>query len=123
MMKKPTEAELEVLQTLWEYGPASVRLVNEVLSENRVVVYTTTLKIMQNMTEKGLLKRDTSKRTHIYEAAVSREMIQEKFFDRFLDNVFGGSPLKLVMHTLGHDKTSANDLEEIKKLISELEKK
>lgn len=123
MMKKPTEAELEVLQTLWEYGLASVRLVNEVLSENRVVVYTTTLKIMQNMTEKGLLKRDTSKRTHIYEAAVSREMIQEKFFDRFLDNVFGGSPLKLVMHTLGHDKTSANDLEEIKKLISELEKK
>jgi predicted transcriptional regulator len=78
---------------------------------------------MQNMTEKGLLRRDTSKRTHIYEAAVTQEMIQEKFFDRFLDNVFGGSPLKLVMHTLGHDKTSSEDLEEIKKLISELEKK
>jgi predicted transcriptional regulator len=123
MNKKPTEAELEVLQVLWEKGAASVRFVNEELSQNREVVYTTTLKIMQNMTEKGLLRRDTSKRTHIYEAAVTQEMIQEKFFDRFLDNVFGGSPLKLVMHTLGHDKTSSEDLEEIKKLISELEKK
>ncbi len=122
MHKKPTEAELEVLQVLWENGAASVRFVNEALSKNREVVYTTTLKIMQNMTEKGLLKRDTSQRTHIYEAAVSREIIQEKFFDRFLDNVFGGSPLKLVMHTLGHDKTSVDDLEEIKKIISELEK-
>ena len=123
MNKKPTEAELEVLQVLWENGAASVRLVNEELSKNREVVYTTTLKIMQNMTEKGLLKRDTSKRTHIYKPAVSPELIQEKFFDRFLDNVFGGSTLKLVMHTLGHDKTSADDLEEIKKLIEDLEKR
>lgn len=122
MEKKPTEAELEVLQVLWENGSSSVRFVNETLSKNREVVYTTTLKIMQNMTEKGFLKRDASKRTHLYEAAISEAMVQEKFFDRFLDKVFGGSPLKLVLHTLGHEKTKSDDLEEIKKLISKLEK-
>ncbi|HMQ61893.1 MAG TPA: BlaI/MecI/CopY family transcriptional regulator [Flavilitoribacter sp.] len=121
--KKPTDAELEVLQILWDHGPSSVRFVNEALSRNREVVYTTTLKMMQVMTEKkGFLKRDTSERTHLYEALLSREQVRQNMFDRMLDSVFQGSPLKLVVQALGHENTSLEDLEAIKELISKLEK-
>ena len=122
-MKKPTDAELEVLQVLWEHGPKSVRFVNEELSKNRKVVYTTTLKMMQVMTEKGFLERDTSQRTHLYKAIVSEQKIQQTLTDKLLKTVFKGSPLKLVVNALGHKKTSPEDLEEIKKIIQELEKK
>ena len=120
--KKPTEAELEVLQVLWEHGPSSVRLVNTELSKNREVVYTTTLKMMQVMAEKGFVKRDTSRRTHLYEAVIDEKMVQEDIVDKLVDTVFGGSPLKLAMQALGHEKASAKDLVEIKKIIEELEK-
>ncbi|MCB0596670.1 MAG: BlaI/MecI/CopY family transcriptional regulator [Lewinellaceae bacterium] len=120
--KKPTEAELEVLQVLWEHGPSSVRLVNTELSKNREVVYTTTLKMMQVMAEKGFVKRDTSRRTHLYEAVIDEKMVQEDIVDKLVDTVFGGSPLKLAMQALGHEKASAKDLAEIKKIIEELEK-
>lgn len=123
MTKKPTDAELEVLHTLWRNGASSVRFVNEELSKNREVVYTTTLKMMQVMTEKGFLTRNTSQRTHLYEAAISQELVQEKFLDKMLHNVFGGSPLKLVMQTLGHEKTSPEDLEAIKQLIEKMDNK
>ena len=120
--KKPTDAELEVLHILWEHGPSSVRFVNTELSKNREVVYTTTLKMMQVMTEKkGLLKRDTSQRTHLYEAIITEEEVQQNMVDKMLDAVFQGSPLKLVMHTLGHRKTSPEDLKAIKQLIKKLE--
>ncbi len=121
MQKKPTDAELEVLQVLWAHGPSSVRFVNTELSKNREVVYTTTLKMMQVMAEKGLLKRDTSRRTHLYEAAIDEDMVQEDLVDKMVNTVFGGSPLKLVMQALGHEKTSAKDIAEIKKIIKELE--
>ena len=120
--KKPTEAELEVLQVLWEHGTSSVRLVNTELSKNREVVYTTTLKMMQVMAEKGFVKRDTSRRTHLYEAVIDEKMVQEDIVDKLVDTVFGGSPLKLAMQALGHEKASAKDLAEIKKIIEELEK-
>ncbi len=120
--KKPTDAELEVLQILWQHGPSSVRFVNRELSRNREVVYTTTLKMMQVMTEKGFLKRDTTQRTHFYEAIIDERMVQEDIVDKLVDTVFRGSPLKLAMHALGHEKASAKDLEEIKRIIEELEK-
>lgn len=120
-MKKPTDAELEVLSILWKKGPSTVREVNTKLSENREVVYTTTLKMMQVMMEKGYLDRDTSKRTHVYSARISEEEIQETMVDRLLNTAFGGSSLKLVVRALGHENTSKNDLEEIKKIIKKLE--
>ena len=122
MKKRPTDAELEVLQVLWEHGPSSVRFVNEQLSENREVVYTTTLKMMQVMTDKGFLERDTSRRTHIYEAVIQEEEIQESLLEKLLDTAFRGSPLQLVVQALGHEKTSPEDLKRIREIIQKLEK-
>ncbi len=122
MKKKVTEAELEVLKVLWEHGLQSVRFVNEELSKQREVVYTTTLKQMQVMvSKKGLLKRDTSQRTHLYEPLISQSEIQESMVEKMVDAVFQGSPLKLVVQALGHKKTSKQDLEAIKKIIQDLE--
>ncbi len=122
MDKRPTYAELEVLQILWSHGPSSVRFVNTELSKKRKVVYTTTLKMMQVMAEKkAFLKRDTSQRTHLYEAAISKDQVEQNMFDKILDSVFQGSSLKLVMKALGHENTSLEDLEAIKKIISKLE--
>ena len=121
MLKKPTDAELEVLQILWTLGPSTVRTVNKELSNNREVVYTTTLKMMQVMTEKGFLSRDTSKRTHLYKAEIEKSEIQNTLLDKLLSSAYEGSPLRLVVHALGHKKTSKKDLEEIKKIIDQLE--
>lgn len=123
MIKKPTDAELEVLNVLWTHGPSSVRFVNEELSKNRDVVYTTTLKMMQVMTDKGLLRRNTESRTHVYEAAVSEAKIQSSLIDKLVTTAFNGSSLQLVVKALGHKKTSKQDLAEIKKIIQELENK
>lgn len=118
---KPTEAELEILQVLWTKGPCSVRKVNDLLNEKREVGYTTTLKIMQIMVEKGLAKRDTSSRTHVYEALVSENQTQQELLDRFLKTAFKGSASKLIMQALGNHKASAKELDEIKALIQRLE--
>ena len=123
MLKKPTDAELEVLQILWKLGPSTVRTVNKELSKNREVVYTTTLKMMQVMVDKGFLSRDTSRRTHLYQAEIDQSEIQHTLLDKLLSSAYEGSPLRLVVHALGHKKTSAKDLEEIKKIIDQLEKK
>ena len=120
--KKPTDAELEVLHVLWANGPSSVRFVNTELSKNRDVVYTTTLKMMQVMAEKGFLNRDTSERTHLYEAAIAEAEIQQSLLNKLVQTAFKGSPLKLVLQALGHEKTSQEDLEEIKKIIIKIEK-
>lgn len=121
-MKKPTEAELDILAILWQHGPSSVRTVHDILNEQREVVYTTTLKTMQVMTEKGLLKRDTSQKTHIYEAAIRADMLQEDVVDKVVNTLFAGSSLNLVMHALGNKPTSKEDLDQIKELIKKLEK-
>ncbi|MFD2246867.1 BlaI/MecI/CopY family transcriptional regulator [Pontibacter ruber] len=119
--QKPTEAELEILQVLWQHGPSTVRFVNEELSKTKEVGYTTTLKIMQIMTEKGMLEPDKSSRTHVYRPLLSEEATQRKLLDRFLDTTFRGSAMKLVMQALGNHSTSPEELDEIRNLLDKLE--
>ena len=117
---KPTESELEILRVLWAKSSASVREVHEELGKNKDVGYTTTLKLMQIMHEKGLVKRDDSIKTHIYQALVSREKTQKQMVGKMIDTLFGGSPTELVMQALGNHKASAVELEEIQKLLNNL---
>ena len=118
---KPTESELKILQVLWSDGPVSVRHVNEALSSDKDIGYTTTLKLMQIMVDKGLVTRDTSSRTHIYHAAVDKNSTQKRLLTSFLNQTFQGSAMNLVMQTLGSHQTSQEELDEIKKLIEKLE--
>lgn len=118
---KPTESELEILQILWAKGPSTVRQVNNLLNRVKDVGYTTTLKIMQIMNEKGLVERETDTRTHIYSAGVSREDTQNLLLNRFLENAFKGSASSLVMKALGNHHASSSELREIKELIEKLE--
>lgn len=119
---KPTESELEILQLLWQNGPSSVRLVNDKLNETREVGYTTTLKLMQIMFEKGLVRRNEENRTHIYEAAVSEQETQQRLLQKFVDSTFRGSAMNLVMQALGNHDASKAELDEIKALIEKMEK-
>ncbi|KIC93628.1 BlaI/MecI/CopY family transcriptional regulator [Flavihumibacter solisilvae] len=119
---KPTESELEILQVLWTRGLASVREVHEELALTKDVGYTTTLKLMQIMHEKGLVKRDDSVKTHIYQAAVSREKTQKHLLGKMIDGLFGGSSTQLVLQALGNHKASAQELEEIQHLLNNLKK-
>lgn len=119
---KPTESELEILQILWETGEASVRDVHEVLLQSKDAGYTTTLKLMQIMHEKGLVSRDSSARAHIYTPNVSRESTQQHLLDKLIAGVFNGSASRLVMQALGSEKASAEEIAEIKKYLENLEK-
>lgn len=123
-MIKPTESELEILQILWQKGNCTVREVNEELNKSRggEVGYTTTLKIMQIMHEKGLISRDDSSKTHIFTAVAKEEDTQKQLLDRFMDSVFKGSAMKMVMQALGNQNTTSEELAEIKKLIDDMEK-
>lgn len=121
MLSKPTDAELEILQVLWEKGPSSVRLVNDELAERREVGYTTTLKLLQIMFEKGLVNRNTDARSHVYEAAIERDETQLNLLGTFVDNVFSGSAMNLVMQALGNHKASKEELDQIKALIEKME--
>ena len=120
-MIKPTESELEILNILWNEGPSNVRSVNNIINQQKEVGYTTTLKLMQIMTQKGLVERDETARTHIYSAKIKAEDIQGEMLDKLLNTAFGGSASKLVLSALGSGKTSAKELEEIKALIQKLE--
>ena len=117
---KPTESELEILQVLWNRGLASVREVHEELSKSKDAGYTTTLKLMQIMHEKGLVKRDDSVKTHIYQPAVSKEKTQKHLLGKMINTLFGGSTTQLVMQALGNHKASADELDEIQKLLNNL---
>jgi BlaI family transcriptional regulator, penicillinase repressor len=119
---KPTESELEILQVIWEKKQATVREVHEELSRNRDIGYTTALKLMQIMFEKGLVMRDDSSKTHIYSAAVSREKTQKQLVGKMINTLFSGSPSELVMQALGTHKASAEELDEIQKIIDHLRK-
>ncbi|MCF8283073.1 MAG: BlaI/MecI/CopY family transcriptional regulator [Bacteroidales bacterium] len=121
MISKPTDSELEILQVLWENGQSSVRFVNDQLAERREVGYTTTLKLMQIMHEKGLVQRNTDARSHIYEAAQERDATQRNLLGTFVDNVFSGSAMDLVMQALGNHKASKDELDQIKALIEKME--
>ena len=118
---KPTESELEILHVLWEHGPSSVRFVNDKLNEEREIGYTTTLKLMQIMADKGLAVRNTESRTHIYKAAVSEADTQKRLLQKFVDTAFRGSAVKLVMQALGNHQASPKELDEIKALIEKME--
>ncbi|MHA7099599.1 BlaI/MecI/CopY family transcriptional regulator [Roseivirga pacifica] len=120
-MIKPTETELEILNILWQEGPSSVRIVNEKMNEQKEVGYTTTLKLMQLMAQKGLVKRDESKRTHIYNAAVKAKDLQQTMVSKLMNAVFSGSAGQLALSALGNGKASKQELDEIKALIEQLE--
>ena len=117
----PTDSELEILQVLWQHGPSTVRFVNEELNKKKEAGYTTTLKLMQIMLEKGIVHRNEETRTHIYAAAISEDAAQKKLLDRFMDATFRGSAMKLVVQALGSGKASKEELDEIKKLINQME--
>jgi len=118
---KPTESELEILSILWNKGPSTVREVNDEMSLARNIGYTTTLKLMQIMAEKGMVAREMEGRQHIYHAVARQEDAQVRMLDRLLQTAFGGSASKLVMQALGNHKTSEEELNEIKALIKKLE--
>jgi len=120
--KTPTEAELEILQVLWREGPATVRLVNRRLNENRPIGYTTTLKTMQIMTEKGMLQRDETDRSHVYAARLREQETQTALLDRILDRAFGGSASKLVMRALSDGAPSRQEIQEIRAFLEKMEK-
>ncbi len=117
---KPTESELEILQVLWIKGLATVREVHEELAKTKDVGYTTTLKLMQIMNEKGLVKRDDSMRTHVYQAAVNKEKTQRHLLTKMIDSLFGGSTTQLVIQALGEHKASPEELQKIQELLNNL---
>ena len=121
MQSPPTASELAILQLLWDNGPLTVRQVHDTVAEEREVGYTTTLKTMQVMFERGFLTREPQGRGHIYAAAIAKEDTQDKLLDNFLDRAFGGSVKGLVMRALGNRKTSRKDIQELKALIDRLE--
>jgi len=118
---EPTKAELEILQVLWEIGPSTVRVVNDELSKLKEVNYTTTLKLMQIMAEKGILTRDQTQMKHIYSVAEEEEKTKGHLLEKFVDSMYKGSSSKLVMQLLGNKNTSKEELEEIKALLKKLE--
>jgi BlaI family penicillinase repressor len=117
---KPTEGELEILQVLWDKGKATVREVHETILLSKEAGYTTTLKLMQIMFEKGLVKRDDSAKTHIYQANVSREKTQNQFVGKMISTLFGGTTTQLVMQALGNQTPSKEELEELQQLLDNL---
>ncbi len=119
---KPTESELEILQVLWDNKQASVRTVHEELLKTKDAGYTTTLKLMQIMFEKGLVTRDDSNKTHIYQPAVSREKTQKLFVNKMIDTLFAGSSANLVLQALGGHEASKDELNKIQELINQLKK-
>ena len=118
---RPTDAELAILRVLWERGPSTVRDVHDDLNQHTVTGYTTVLKLLQIMTEKGLVVRDETARAHIYEARYSEQKTQRQLLTDLADRAFGGSAAKLVMQALSGRKTNPDDLNAIRDLLDRLE--
>ncbi len=114
---RPTDAELSILRVLWARGPSTVRQVHEVLGRERPTAYTTALKLLQIMTEKGLVDRDDRDRTHIFRARLTEEQTQRQLVRDLLDRAFGGSASKLVMQALASRRASPDELREIRRVI------
>jgi predicted transcriptional regulator len=119
---KPTESELEILQVIWKKGQCTVRDVHEELAKNKDAGYTTTLKLMQIMNDKGMLVRDTTSKTHLYRALITREQAQNTALDKILDTVFKGSTADLVIQALGQHRASKDEIDAIKKYLQQFEK-
>jgi len=114
---RPTDAELAILRVLWERGPSTVRQVHDVLLRERPTAYTTALKLLQIMTEKGLVRRDETERTHVYHPRLSEEQTQRQLIRDLLDRAFAGSSSKLVMQALATTRASADELVEIRRML------
>ena len=121
-LQKPTESELEILQVLWKEGPSSVRSVNDKLNEKKPVGYTTTLKMMQIMFEKGLLERFKENRGHTYKPVFQQDETQSLLLDKILETAFGGSAMKLVMQALGRHNPNKDEMEKIRELLNKIER-
>lgn len=118
---RPTPAELEILSILWKDGPSTVRDVQERMEQQRPTGYTTVLKLLQIMTDKGLVQRDESARAHVYAAGAPQDQTQRQLVRDLLDRAFGGSATKLVMHALSAKKASREDLARIRQMLDEYE--
>ena len=118
-----TDAELEILQVLWIKAKATVKEVHEALGKSDEIRYTTVLKQMQVMHEKGLLARDDSQRQHIYTALLDQKKVQRRFTERFMSSVFGGSAAQLVLHALSNYKASTEELDEIRAMLDQAKAK
>jgi predicted transcriptional regulator len=120
----PTKTEMDVLQVLWQYGPSTVRFVHDKVNEQKeAVIYTSTLKLMQVMKEKGMLERDETNMKHVYSAAVEESKIKGNMLGRFVDSMYNGSPSDLMVALLGNDKTSADELKKIRELLKNMDDK
>ncbi len=119
---KPTDAELTILRVLWEQGPSTVRQIQQVLERARPTLYTTVLKLLQIMTEKGLVRRDVSERSHVYRARFSEGQTQRQLLGDLLDRAFAGSTSRLVMQALSSRKASPEELAAIRRLLDEWER-
>src|SRR5262245_49339528 len=115
--RRPTDAELSILRVLWQLGPSTVRQVHEVMSRERPTAYTTALKLLQIMTEKGLVRRDESDRTHVYHPKLSEEQTQRQLIRDLVDRAFGGSSSKLVLQVLASKRASSDELAEIRRML------
>jgi predicted transcriptional regulator len=120
-LPKPTDAELSILRALWDCGPSTVRTIWERLNPEHQTGYTTILKLMQIMVEKGLLRRDETERSHVYYASLTQEQTQRQVVGHMLERVFGGSAPRLVMQALAGRKASREELAQIRRLLDELE--
>lgn len=120
---RPTDGELAILRVLWSRGPSTVRQVHEVLSRERPSAYTTALKLLQIMTDKGLVRRDATDRTHVYQARLSEDQTQRQLVRDLVDRAFSGSASKLVMQALASRRASPEELNEIRKLLDRREEK
>ena len=118
---RPTDAELAILRVLWQRGPSTVRQVHDLLNSTRPTVYTTILKLMQIMTDKGLVRRDESERAHVYQPALSQAETQKRLVGDLLERAFGGSTMNLVMGALSAKKASAEELAQIRQLLDDYE--
>ncbi|SFO82169.1 Predicted transcriptional regulator [Chitinophaga sp. YR627] len=120
----PTKTEMDVLQILWQYGPSTVRFVHDKLNEQKeAVIYTSTLKLMQVMKEKGMLDRDESSMKHVYSAIVEENKVKGTMLGRFMDTMYNGSPSDLMVALLGNDRTSTEELKKIKELLKKMDDK
>jgi predicted transcriptional regulator len=120
---KPTDGELEILNILWEFGPSTVKFVNEKMNEKKETGYTTTLKLMQIMSDKGILERERQSRSHVYRAAYKKSDTQNTLINKLAKSMFGGSSVQLAMQALGNSKASEEELREIKSLLEKIKKK
>ena len=119
---RPTDAELEILRVLWDLGPSTVRDVHEILSKTKPTGYTTVLKLMQIMAEKGIVRRNEDQRAHVYEARLPQEQTQQQLVDDLLDRAFGGSATQMVMQALSAKKATPEELAKIRQLLDEFER-